>query len=279
MGFTLTTAPAAEPVSVAEAMRYLRVDVSNAETIDDGLVITVTAPGAVTTDTVIPVTPLTVALAVGDLLKFGDAQVVVIAALALVDDEEITVEALPFDLEAGTEATIAGDTEISAAITAARRQAERYTGAGIVSQVWTQSLAGFPVGPIPLARGPVRSIDSIVYVDSDGAEQTIIDDDEADPPTALSDLVVLDQTPLSASLSLKFGQAWPATGAQAGAIRIAYTVGYGTNSTDIDRDIKAAILLRVGDLYRNREAQTGAPLIENRTVCALLDPHVRTALE
>ncbi len=279
MGFTLTTPPAVEPVSINEAMVHVKLDVSNAESITEEVVVTVTAPGALTGDTVVPVTPLEVALSVGDLLKFGDAQVVVLAEVAAVDDEEITVNELPFDLEAGTDATIAGDVEISAAISAARRQAERYTSAGIVSQVWTQTLAGFGVSPIQLARGPVRSIDSIVYVDADGAEQTIVNDAEADPPTtALSDLVVLDQTPLSATVSIKSGQVWPATGTQMGAVRIVYTVGYGTNSTDVDTDLKAAILLRVGDLYRNKEAQTSSQLIENRTVCALLDPHVRTAL-
>ncbi len=279
MGFTLTTAPAAEPVTVIEAMRHLRLDTSNMD--PDDVIITVVAPGAVATDTTVPVTPLTVALAIGDLIKFGDAQVVVIAAAAAVDDEELTVEELPFDLEPGTEGAIPGDPEISAYIAAARRQAETYTSAGIVSQVWTVTLDKFPAdgSAIPLPRGPVLSLDSITYLDADGSPVTIADDPEADPPTTdLSDLAVLDQSTLSATVSLVSGASWPQTVTQKGAVAIAITVGYGTGATDVPADIKAAILLRVADLYRNREAQQGSPLVENRAVCALLDPHVRTAL-
>ncbi len=279
MGFTLTTPPAVEPVTVLEAMRHLRLDTSNAETGAEDVFVTVVAPGALTGDTTVPVSPLEVALDVGDLLKFGDAQVVVLTAPAAIDAEEIAVEELPFDLDAGTDGTIPGDPEITAYISAARRQAENYTSAGIVSQQWTVTLDGFPSDAIPLPRGPVISLDSITYLDADGESVVIADDPEADPPTtALHDLAVLDQSTLSANVSLVDGATWPVTASQKGAVAIKVTIGYGTGSTDVPSDLKAAILLRVGDLYRNREAQQGSQIVENRAVCALLDPHVRTAL-
>jgi len=274
MGFTLTTPPSIEPVTVLEAMRQIRLDASNALAVDD-VIITVVAPGAVTDDESVPVTPLTIPLAAGDLLPFDTAKVVVVAAAAAIDDEEITVEPLPFDLDAGAEAILTGgDPELTWMIAAARRQAERYTAAGIISQVWTVTLDGFPVdgSSIPLPRGPVLSLDAITYLDSDGEPVTI------DPPTALSDLAVLDQSTLSANVSLVDGAEWPDTASQAGAVSIVFTVGYAATAVDVPADIKAALLLRVGDLYRNREAQQGAPLTENKTVCALLDPHVRTPL-
>lgn len=37
--------------------------------------------------------------------------------------------------------------------------------------------------------------------------------------------------------------------------------------------VEAAILLRVGDLYENREAQQPGPLIDNRTFIRLLAPY------
>ncbi len=222
---------------------------------------------------------MTIALAAGDLLKFDTSKVVVLAEAAAIDDEELTVEALPFDLDADSEAIVPGvDGGLTQLIAAARHQAERYTGAGIISQVWTVTLDGFPVRPIELPRGPVISLDSITYIGTDGEPVTVADDPEADPPTTdLTDLAVLDQGTLSATVSLANGATWPQTASQKRAVSIVFTVGYGTDSTDVPADIKAAILLRVGDLYRNREAN-GQPLEENKTVCALLDPHVRTAL-
>ncbi len=68
-------------------------------------IITVVAPGALEGDTSVPVTPLTVGLGIGDLLTFDTNKVVVVAAAASVDDEAITVEELPFDLDAGVEAS------------------------------------------------------------------------------------------------------------------------------------------------------------------------------
>ncbi len=281
MGFRLSTPPSAEPVTLREAADHLRIDVSNALVPPDDVIITVVAPGAVTDETVVPVTPLTIALAAGDLLKFDTNKVVVVAEAAAIDDEEITVEPLPFDLDADVEAIVPGvDGGLSHLIAAARHQAERYTAAGIIRQVWTLTLEGFPTNgqDIPVPRGPVISLDSITYLDADGEPVTIENHPDADPPTTdLSDLAVLDQSTLSANVSLVAGATWPETASQRGAVSIVFTVGYGTGPTDVPADIKAAILLRVGDLYRNREAN-GPPLEKNETVCALLDPHVRTAL-
>jgi uncharacterized phiE125 gp8 family phage protein len=158
------------------------------------------------------------------------------------------------------------DTLITTHIAAARRQVEIYTGAGLVTQRWTETFDGFPCSPysgISLTRGPVLSIVSVAYLDTAGQSQTLS-----------SATYVLNQTPLSADLWLVSGQSWPATQAQRGAVTIVYSVGFGSGSTAIPDDIRASILLRIADLYRNREAQ-GALLTENRTACNLVDGYVR----
>ncbi len=97
-------------VTLAGAQAYmdsrLNVDAWTGTATDE--TITVVAPGALTGATSVPVAPLPIALEIGDLITFGTAQVVVIAAAAAVDDQAITVETLLFDLLAGTEATVSG---------------------------------------------------------------------------------------------------------------------------------------------------------------------------
>src|SRR4051812_24474125 len=110
MGLIRLTEPSSEPLASAEVVKHLRLDTANATS--DDVVITVVAPGALTGETTIPITPLTVTLAAGDLLPFDTSKVVVLAEAAAIDDEEITAEALPFDLDPGAEATIPSDSEV-----------------------------------------------------------------------------------------------------------------------------------------------------------------------
>lgn len=333
MGYTLTTPPSTEPVSVLEAMRQIRLDTSNLQP----------RPTAPTVALVSPATAgnvnagahryrVTFVTADGET-DGGDISSAVTTIAGVADDPEtlevdetvvasqqvritnipiggagVTARKLYRTAANGSSyfllATIADNTttsytdniadsslgagvpsvnstvdpELTGFISAARQQAERYTAAGIVEQVWTLTLDAFPAsGVIDLPRGPVISIDSITYLDADSNPVVLVDDDMAENPTALSDVVALEQNPLSARLVL-IDTAWPTTISRRNAVSIAFTVGYGTGPTDVPADLKAAILLRVADLYRNREARVSSPLSENQTVCALLDPHVRTAL-
>lgn len=333
MGFTLTTPPSTEPVTVLEVMRQIRLDTSNLQP----------RPTAPTVALVSPATAgnvnagahryrVTFVTADGET-DGGDisSSVTTIAGVAddpetldvdetIIASQQVAITDIPIggvgvtarkiyrtaangssyfllttiadntttsyidniadsSLGAGVPSVNSTvDPELVGLIAAARHQAERYTSAGICEQVWTLTLDQFPLsGIIELPRGPVISIDAITYLDADSNEVLVVDDDEADDPTALSDLVALDQNPLSARLSL-IDTTWPTTASRRGAVSIVFTVGYGTGPSDVPADLKAAILLRVADLYRNREAQQSSPLSENKTVCALLDPHVRTAL-
>lgn len=322
MGYTLTTPPAAEPVTVLEAMRQIRLDTSNLQPPPSVLTVALISPAEagnvdngvhrwratfVTADGETDGGDISSPVTVVDKTANGKVRITAIPVgasgvtsrklyrtiaggstyflLATIADNTTTVytdNIADSGLGAGIpsiNATV--DPQISTFISAARHQAERYTSAGFVSQVWTLTLDGFPSdgSAIPLPRGPVISLDAITYLDEDGEEVTIEDDPEADPPeTELSDLAVLDQSTLSANVSLVDGAEWPDTASQKGAVSIVFTVGYVTTAANTPADIKAAILLRVADLYRNREAQQGESLTENKTVCALLDPHVRTAV-
>lgn len=165
------------------------------------------------------------------------------------------------------------DAILTTFIAVARRAVEKHTGVGIIQQSWTLTLPQFPPfgGPIDLPKGPAISIDGVTYLDANGATQTL------DPATYVW---VRDQ--LSDRLSLAYNKVWPVTYGQANAVTIAFTIGFVEDITAdplvaaVPDDIKAAMLLMIADLYRNRESQIIAGTVaENETFCALLNNSVR----
>jgi uncharacterized phiE125 gp8 family phage protein len=324
MGFTLITPPAAEPVSVVEAVEHLRLDTSNviappgaplvalivdAGNVDAGAhryrVTFVTAAGE--TDGGQISAPVTTLDAVADDLgtplvdeTVAESKQVAITNIAVGGSDVIgrnlyrtaadgsdyfllfaftnntattyTDNIADADLGAGIPGmnTAFDSSGVQALIRAARMQAEKWTGVGIVTQVWEYTLDQFPVTQrekIVLPRGPVQSVDEITYTDSAGSPQTL----EAS-------LYVLESTPLRDSVGLVAGESWPVAANQAGAVVITFTVGYGSDATAVGavaEDIKSAILVRMEDFNRNRALQTAETLNENRTACALLDSYRR----
>ena len=49
----------------------------------------------------------------------------------------------------------------------------RGIGLALVTQTWRQSLAGFPDDGIVIEFGPVQSVESITYIDTNGVQQTL----------------------------------------------------------------------------------------------------------
>ena len=118
---------------------------------------------------------------------------------------------------------------------------------------------------------PDVSAVSIAYVDPDGATQTL--------DAALYHLV---HDAMGGRVDLAHGAAWPATAIRPDAVRVTVTAGYGTTAADVPHPIKAAILLMVADLYRNRETVTigvsSAAIPMSMTVDALLAPYRRVGI-
>jgi len=187
-------------------------------------------------------------------------------------------------------ANTTSDPVIAALIRAARSQAEKHTGASIITQTWRVTFPDFPVnyymtdyaggisdyGPpivgdsgawFNLPRGPVQSIVSITYLDASGNTQTL------DPS-----VYVLEQSTLWDRVSLKWGQFWPIIPRQANAVTITLVCGYGASASAVgeaEQSLKSALLLRIEDLYRNRGTTRDSNEIENTAVASLLDPYVR----
>lgn len=115
-------------------------------------------------------------------------------------------------------------------------------GIAMVSQVWRLSLDSFPCSVIELPLGPVLTVDSITYVDTAGATQTLPSGDYQ-----------TDITRNPARIAPAYGKFFPSTRLGLNAVKVQFTAGFGAASA-VPSDLKSAILLIVGNLYTNRDA-------------------------
>lgn len=149
------------------------------------------------------------------------------------------------------------DALIGALITTARTECENRIQRSLIETTWTLTLDTFPrCDFVRLQRGPIISLGSIKYIDTDGAQQTL------DPATYR----------LSGHL-VEPVDSWPATEARLGAVEIVYTAGYGTTAADVPAPIKSWILLALGDLYANRERSAERPVVAQGFADFLLDEY------
>jgi uncharacterized phiE125 gp8 family phage protein len=152
------------------------------------------------------------------------------------------------------------DTKIAALIAAASRHVEKYCGVRFITQTIVMKCDSFDDFS-RLADGPVASITSITYLDSDGATQTLS-----------TDVYELRLDGYEAAIILKYSQSWPTTrlGSQ---ITVTAVVG----AAAAPDDVKAAILLLIGTLYDNRAGVTVGemPAVLPMGVDALLCNHRR----
>ena len=154
------------------------------------------------------------------------------------------------------------DSLIVALVEAATAQAEAFCRRRFVSQQWRLTLDAFPAGAIVLPYPPLVSVESVKYVDTDGAVQTW---------DAANYVVRAAETP--GEIVRAYGVSWPSARGEPGAVRVEFTCGYGEASAVPDA-IKRAVLLIVGTLYANRE--TIAPVAMQQVPQSaewLLGPH------
>lgn len=102
----------------------------------------------------------------------------------------------------------------------------------------------FPCGELVLQHPPLRAIVSVAYVDVDGEDQSL---------TTSPEQYVLQASGLYAKAKLAplYGETWPTTRCQPGAVRVTYTAGY-ESVDEIPGDILHGIYLMIGELYKIR---------------------------
>jgi uncharacterized phiE125 gp8 family phage protein len=129
-------------------------------------------------------------------------------------------------------------------ITAARRQAEAWTGRAFVTQSLRLAADGWPAGAataLKLPRPPLRTVATVRYYDEAGLVQTL----------AASAYLVDAASDPGRIVPVPGGQ-WPAiqTG-RVGAVEVDYDAGYG-NPDDVPEEIKTAIQMAVEQWHADR---------------------------
>jgi uncharacterized phiE125 gp8 family phage protein len=156
------------------------------------------------------------------------------------------------------------DALINQLISAARGEAENEIRRALITQTWEKYLDAFPEG-IELFYPPFISLTSIVYVDINGTPQTLAGTEYA-----------VDDKQEPAWVVPAYGKVWPDTrGDTINAVTVRFVCGYGA-AADVPAGIKAWLLIRIGDLYQNRDTITvgggvNTSVIPTRFVDSLLD--------
>lgn len=144
-------------------------------------------------------------------------------------------------------------------IASIRHRTEQFLGKTLVTSTWELKLDCFG-DEIQLPMDPVQSITSVQYVDDDGVTQTLSSSGY--------------QFDSKGRLKPSYGNEWPSTRTQYGAVTVTYIAGK-THAGNVEPDIKLAMLLWIGASDMNREDVIVGTVIANIPDGAksLLSPH------
>jgi uncharacterized phiE125 gp8 family phage protein len=131
------------------------------------------------------------------------------------------------------------DAGLQALITVAREHLERETGLCLMAQTLRLILDDWPdTGVIPIARGPVQTIDDVVYYDFNGTAVHVSLEGH-----------VLDGRNRPARLWLKNR---PLPGRAINGIEVTFSAGFGEAATDVPGPLKRALLVHIGHMHAFR---------------------------
>lgn len=146
-------------------------------------------------------------------------------------------------------------------IQAAREQVENKLGRALLTQTWDASLDSFPTSTIELPRPPLQSVTSVIYLDADGAAQTLA-----------ADQYVVHTTGKIGTVQLAYGATWPSTYGQENAITIRYVAGW-TSPAQVPKVITSYMKLLIDAMDKNRSLVTERETFLSPFAERLLDEH------
>lgn len=137
------------------------------------------------------------------------------------------------------------DTLIASMIAAAVSRAENFTRRRFLTQtvrLFADTFRDYPDGMIALPVTPIKSVDQVEYVDTDGVTQTLPDTD-----------YVISRSGVGEVLRPAYGATWPDVRCEPDAVRIDLIVGYGDAASDVPADILQAIRYDVAHMFLHRD--------------------------
>ncbi len=157
----------------------------------------------------------------------------------------------------------ADDTIIDSQTAAVRKEAELFTRRAFVTQTWDLWLDHFPCNAdndvILIPNPPLASVTHVKYYNSSGTLTTLTEDTDYTVDT--------DSEP--GRITPYYNTSWPTTRGMMNAVNVRFICGYGAAAA-VPEMIKAAIKLRLGGLYENRESETDIKIEENSAAGRLL---------
>jgi uncharacterized phiE125 gp8 family phage protein len=124
---------------------------------------------------------------------------------------------------------------------------EGWLGKALITQTYEYTLDSFPYGYEPFIRlplPPLQAVTSITYLDANGVTQTI----------APANYQVTGQYVWPA-----YGQTWPTTRCQPGAVTVRFRTGYGDSWNAVPEPIRQALMMLVAYWFNQREAAAIGP--------------------
>ena len=278
MTYVVYSAPASEPVSVAEVKHFCGIDEVNQEpapgaltvalgsgagNVDNGVhryVVTfVTSDGETQAGDVsssVTVADKTVngkvslsAIPVGGSIvtsrkiyrtAAGGSTYLLLTTIA--DNTTTTYADNTADSSLGAEApstNTTGDQLLNVLIKSARQYAEQLLGRYLITQTVDLYLDEFPTQAINMR--PLQSVTEITYVDTAGDTQTL----------SAADYIV-DSTGSPARITPAYGVSWPSTRDQVNAVKVRFVAGYGSASA-VPQCVRNWMLMRIKQLYDQRD--------------------------
>lgn len=118
-------------------------------------------------------------------------------------------------------------------------------GRAIINQTWLYSIDDWPApgSPIRVPLPPLGAVNSISYVDPDGAAQTLS-----------SSVYELDKASEPGLIWLAYNQSWPPIRSKPNAITIDFTAGYGATDASVPANVRQLVAEIVAHYFQNREA-------------------------
>lgn len=148
------------------------------------------------------------------------------------------------------------DTYITSLITTSRRMCEAYTGLSFVTQERQIKLDRFPVSDrsrgneITIPYGPVQSIDSVKYLNTDNVLTTMAEgtDYVVDTDSEICRIFPVSSNELTC---------WPSTRNLPNAVTVAYTAGFDdVSGIPLPKEVTEAMYKQIASMYENRQDET-----------------------